>query len=206
MTTSGRRVAIGVQPHVTTRTMGILDVARHVADRGLASIFLCEHTHVPVDSARSESPLGRFPEWIKYMLDPYVALSFVAATTELEVGTAVGLPAQHDPIALAKAIATLDHLSGGRFVFGVGWGWLREEFEDHGGSGRTSSDSGVSSCRSGRSEWIIWRPFSMRLPELSNERGSGGNILTLASDAWYDMPAAHPWAMGHRKPVTRNLT
>ncbi len=57
MTASGGRVAIGVQPHVTTRTMGVLDVARHVADRRLASIFLCEHTHVPERMDRLEAML-----------------------------------------------------------------------------------------------------------------------------------------------------
>ena len=73
------------------------------------------------------------PDWCKHIPDPYVTLAAVAATTDLEVGTAVGLPAEHDPIVLAKVIATLDQLSGGRFVFGVGWGWNREEFEDHTG-------------------------------------------------------------------------
>jgi probable F420-dependent oxidoreductase len=70
---------------------------------------------------------------VKRIWDPYVALSWVAATTSLEIGTAVTLVAEHDPIALAKTIASLDQLSGGRLVLGVGWGWNREEFEDHTG-------------------------------------------------------------------------
>jgi len=72
------------------------------------------------------------PERYKSLWDPYVALAFVAARTDLVVGTSVSLVAQHDAIALAKAIATLDVLSGGRLVLGVGYGWNREEFEDHG--------------------------------------------------------------------------
>jgi probable F420-dependent oxidoreductase len=64
-------------------------------------------------------------------LDPYVACSFIAATTDLEVGTGVSLIAQHDAIALAKAIATLDHLSGGRVMIGIGFGYSREEAADH---------------------------------------------------------------------------
>jgi probable F420-dependent oxidoreductase len=95
-------------------------------------LFLCEHTHIPV-APKSVSPRGFLPEWTKHIPDPLISLAAVAATTDLEIGTAVGLPAQHDPIALAKQVATLDQLCGGRFVFGVGWGWNREEYANHTG-------------------------------------------------------------------------
>jgi probable F420-dependent oxidoreductase len=73
------------------------------------------------------------PEEYRRTLDPFVALAVAAAATErLRVGTGVCLVAQRDPIVTAKEVATLDHLSGGRFVFGVGFGWNREEVEDHG--------------------------------------------------------------------------
>ena len=72
------------------------------------------------------------PEKYKHVWDPYVALSFIAATTALTIGTCVSLVGEHDAIALAKTMATLDRLSHGRFVLGVGYGWNREEFEDHG--------------------------------------------------------------------------
>jgi probable F420-dependent oxidoreductase len=129
---AGGRAALGLQPHITDRTMAVGEIARLAADRHLSSLFVCEHTHIPVGS-KSLSPRGLLPDWTKHIPDPYVTLAAVAATTDLEIGTAVGLAAEHDPIVLAKAIATLDQLSAGRFVFGVGWGWNREEFEDHTG-------------------------------------------------------------------------
>jgi probable F420-dependent oxidoreductase len=112
--------------------MPIKTLAGLASERGFASIFLCEHTHIPVGS-KSLSPRGVMPEWCKHIPDPYITLAAVAASTDLEIGTAVGLVAEHDPIVLAKALATLDQLSGGRFVLGVGWGWCREEYEDHTG-------------------------------------------------------------------------
>ncbi len=123
---------LGLLSHSTDQTPPITEVARAVEDRGLTSLFVCEHTHIPV-GAPSVSPRGILPEWTKRIPDPYISLAFAAATTGLTVGTAVALPAEHDPIVLAKAVATLDQLSGGRFVFGVGWGWHREEFSDHRG-------------------------------------------------------------------------
>jgi probable F420-dependent oxidoreductase len=121
---------LGVQAHISDRTISARDLARHVVDRNLASLFLCEHTHIPVQS-ESTSPRGFLPEWTKRIPDPYISLAAVAATTDLEIGTAVALAAQHDPIVLAKQIATLDRLCLGRFVFGVGWGWNREEYTNH---------------------------------------------------------------------------
>jgi probable F420-dependent oxidoreductase len=72
------------------------------------------------------------PERYKRLWDPYVALAFIAARTRMTVGTCVSLVGEHDAIALAKTIATLDVQSQGRFVFGVGFGWNEEEFADHG--------------------------------------------------------------------------
>jgi probable F420-dependent oxidoreductase len=113
--------------------MPIVDVARAAEARGFTSLFLNEHTHIPVDHSRSQYPGGGpTPETYARFWDPFVSLSFVAAATSMHVGTAVSLVAEHDPIALAKAVATLDVMSGGRFVLGFGWGWNREEFEDHG--------------------------------------------------------------------------
>jgi probable F420-dependent oxidoreductase len=106
-------------------------VAREAEARGLRSLYLPEHTHVPVGS-QAISDDWRMSDRYSRSLDPFVACAFVAATTALEVGTAISLVAQHDAIALAKAVATLDHLSGGRVVLGVGFGYNREEAADHG--------------------------------------------------------------------------
>jgi len=129
MTTNQTMATLGIAVEITARTIQIGEVARMVSERGYSSIFVSEHTHIPVDS-KSVSPSGVPRDWVKRIPDPYVTLAAAAATTDLEVGTFVALPAQHEPIVLAKAIATLDQLSGGRFVLGVGWGWHREEFEN----------------------------------------------------------------------------
>jgi probable F420-dependent oxidoreductase len=123
-----------INPKATSYSMPIVEVARASAERGFDGLYLCEHTHIPVAHPRSASPTTgtELARWIKSLWDPYVALAFVAATTALEIGTAVALPAEHDAIALAKTLATLDELSAGRLVLGVGWGWNREEFEHHG--------------------------------------------------------------------------
>ena len=111
--------------------MPVLELAREAEARGLRSLYLPEHTHVPVGSEGITSD-WMMAERYRRTLDPFVAAAFVAATTTLEVGTAISLVAQHDAIALAKAVATLDHLSGGRVVLGVGFGYNREEAADHG--------------------------------------------------------------------------
>ncbi|MBL7515683.1 TIGR03619 family F420-dependent LLM class oxidoreductase [Frankia sp. CN4] len=111
--------------------MSVVQLAAEVEARGLGSISLPEHTHIPVDS-RALVEGWSVEEHYQRTLDPYIAGAFVAATTSLEIGTAVSLVAQHDAIALAKAIATLDHLSGGRVVLGVGFGYNQQEMQDHG--------------------------------------------------------------------------
>jgi probable F420-dependent oxidoreductase len=116
----------------TDRSRPVGDFARAAAERGFDAVLLPEHTHIPVGTG-SPYPGGEgLPERYRHTLDPYVALSVVAAQTDLEIGTCVSLIAQHDPIALAKTIATLDFLSGGRFTLGVGYGWNGPELANHG--------------------------------------------------------------------------
>jgi probable F420-dependent oxidoreductase len=101
--------------------------------RGFDSLFVCEHTHIP-SSRRTPFPSGgELPKKYAHTHDPFVALSFAAAATKkLLLGTGVCLVPQHDPIVAAKTIASLDQLSGGRFIFGIGAGWNVEEMENHG--------------------------------------------------------------------------
>lgn len=130
--TAGQQVPlVGVHPTATDRSLPVLDLAREAEARGLRSLYLPEHTHVPVGSARINGD-WRMAQRYQRTLDPYIAAAFVAATTTLEVGTAISLVAQHDAIALAKAVATLDHLAAGRVVLGVGFGYNRDEAADHG--------------------------------------------------------------------------
>jgi probable F420-dependent oxidoreductase len=119
---------------MTDQTVGPVELARAIEERGLESLYVPEHTHIPT-SRRTPPPTGdaELREEYKRTLDPLVALAMAATVTErLTVGTGVCLVAQRDPIVTAKAIATLDALTGGRFVFGIGFGWNADEAEDHG--------------------------------------------------------------------------
>jgi len=103
---------------------------------GFYGFYVPEHTHIPArrEAAHPRTGGAELPD-DRYLrtLDPWVALSMAAAvTSQIRLGTAVALPAEHDPIALAKTIASLDHLSGGRVVLGVGFGWNTDELADHG--------------------------------------------------------------------------
>ncbi|MER6912342.1 TIGR03619 family F420-dependent LLM class oxidoreductase [Streptomyces sp. NPDC000594] len=118
---------------LTDETIAPVRLARELEARGFAGLWLPEHSHIPVERATPAPMGGELPREYGRTLDPFVALAQAAAVTErLALATGITLIAQHDPIDLAKRIATLDHLSGGRFTFGVGHGWNREEAEDHG--------------------------------------------------------------------------
>jgi probable F420-dependent oxidoreductase len=118
----------------TDRTMHPLALAREAEARGLHSLYLPEHTHIPV-SRRTPPPTGgaELADEYKRTLDPLVALAAAATVTDrILLGTGICVVAQREPIVTAKAIATLDAVSGGRFVFGVGFGWNEDEIADHG--------------------------------------------------------------------------
>ncbi|MEE1739126.1 LLM class F420-dependent oxidoreductase [Streptomyces sp. BE147] len=118
---------------LTDETVTPVRLARELEQRGFAGLYLPEHTHIPVSRETPYPAGGELPPEYGRTLDPFVALGQAAAVTErLTLGTGITLVAQHDPIDLAKQIATLDHLSGGRFTLGVGFGWNVEEAADHG--------------------------------------------------------------------------
>jgi probable F420-dependent oxidoreductase len=123
----------GVFMFPTDFDMSIVDLARAAEDRGFESLWVPEHTHIPV-SRRTPWPGGAdLPHEYAHALDPFVALGAAAAvTTRLRLGTGVCLVIERDPIGLAKEVATLDYLSDGRFLFGIGGGWNFEEMENHG--------------------------------------------------------------------------
>jgi len=108
-------------------------LARAAEERGYESLFVTEHTHIPVAAGMVARDGGPLHDKYRRTHDPFVALSFAAAaTTELVIGTSVCLVIEHDPIVLAKQVASLQNLSGGRFVFGVGAGWNKHEMRNHG--------------------------------------------------------------------------
>jgi len=126
----------GVVLFTSDRGIGPAEAARAAEAAGFDGFYVPEHTHIPVrrDAAHPRTGGADLPD-DRYLrtLDPWVSLSMAAAVTStIRLGTAVALPAEHDPIALAKTIASLDHLSGGRVVLGVGFGWNTDELSDHG--------------------------------------------------------------------------
>jgi probable F420-dependent oxidoreductase len=127
-------IAVTIFP--TDTTIGPVELGREVEARGFESLWFPEHSHIPTSRAtpwggRAGAP--PLPEYYWRTHDQFVALAAVAATTErLGLGTGICLVAQRDPIWLAKQVASLDQVSGGRVVFGVGYGWNREEMAHHG--------------------------------------------------------------------------
>jgi probable F420-dependent oxidoreductase len=108
-------------------------IARLVEERGFESLFFPEHTHIPVGRRTPYPGGGDLPRAYSHTLDPFVALAAAAAATErLLLATGICLVIERDPITTAKEVASLDHVSGGRFLFGVGAGWNEEEMENHG--------------------------------------------------------------------------
>jgi probable F420-dependent oxidoreductase len=109
------------------------ELARALEQRGFESVWFPEHTHIPA-SRRSPWPGGpNLPKEYWHSYDPFVALTAAAmTTTRLRLGTGICLVIERDPITTAKEVSTLDRLSGGRFIFGIGGGWNAEEMENHG--------------------------------------------------------------------------
>ena len=124
---------LGLAHFLTDYGMQPAALGRMVEERGFESLFLPEHTHIPVSRDTPYPGGGELPREYSHTLDPFAALGAAAATTErLRLGTGVCLVIQRDPIITANEVATLDHISGGRFLFGVGAGWNREEMRNHG--------------------------------------------------------------------------
>ena len=124
---------IGVLIFATDYCIRMDELARALEERGFESLFLPEHTHIPASRRTPRPGGGALPKEYWHTHDPFVALSFAAAaTSKLKLGTGICLVPQHDPIVTAKSVASLDMLSGGRFIFGMGGGWNVEEMENHG--------------------------------------------------------------------------
>ncbi len=127
---------IGVYIFPTDQTIQPIELGQAVEERGFESLWFPEHSHIP--SSRTTPWGGRegappLPDFYWRTHDQFVALSAVAATTTtLKIGTGICLLAQRDPIWTAKEVASLDTISGGRFLFGIGYGWNVEEYTEHG--------------------------------------------------------------------------
>ena len=125
----------GVQIFPTDQTIQPIPLAKAVEERGLDSLFFPEHTHIPT-ARTTPFPGGTdLPEWYWRTHDPFVALTAAAAVTKtIKLGTGICLVIERDPIVLAKECASLDVISEGRLILGIGAGWNVEEMENHGAS------------------------------------------------------------------------
>ena len=186
--------------------------AKLADDHGFTTFYVPEHTHIPVKREAAHPTTGdeSLPD-DRYMrtLDPWVSLATAAAvTSRVRLSTAVALPVEHDPISLAKTIATLDHLSGGRVSVGVGFGWNTDELSDHGvpsGRRRTMLREYVEAMRElwtkeeaaydgefvafGPS-WAWPKPVQAHIPVLVGAAGTEKNFKWIArsADGWITTP------------------
>jgi probable F420-dependent oxidoreductase len=128
----------GIATFVNDDTIDTVSLARAIEERGFESLVIAEHTHIPA-SRESTYPLGgELPSIYYRTLDPFVTLAAAAAvTSKIKLFTGIALLIQRDPITTAKEAASIDLISGGRFVFGVGAGWNIEELRDHGTDPKT---------------------------------------------------------------------
>lgn len=129
---------VGVDIFLTDRSIQPVHLAEELEERGYESLWAPEHSHIPTSrrtpwGGRPAETAPPLPEFYCRLHDAFVALAAAAAVTDrLKIGTGVTLVAQHDPIWLAKQVASLDVVSGGRLMFGIGFGWNREEMAGHG--------------------------------------------------------------------------
>jgi probable F420-dependent oxidoreductase len=157
------------------------ELARAAEERGFESLFFPEHTHIPA-SRRTPYPAGgELPKEYSHSHDPFVALSMAAAVTKkIKLATGICLVIERDPIVLAKEVASLDLLSGGRVILGIGGGWNVEEMENHGTAFKT--------------RWKLLRERVEAMKAIwQNEEGSYSGELVKFDPIWsYPKPAQKP--------------
>ena len=128
---------VGIYFFTTGSSMDVVDLARRAEELGFESCWVPEHIAIPVQYSTPyfADPEGGIPEPYRHIVDPFIALARASAvTTRIKLGTSICLVPEHHPVHLAKQVATLDYYSKGRFLFGIGAGWLREETEVMGGN------------------------------------------------------------------------
>jgi probable F420-dependent oxidoreductase len=150
---------VGVAMFCTDYAIAPTALAAALEQRGFESLWLPEHSHIPL-SRRSAYPAGgELPKKYYDVMDPFVVLGAVAAVTRhLKVATGICLVPQRDPIQTAKSVATIDHLSQGRFLFGVGAGWNAEEMADHGTDFKRRNDVLRERLEAMRAIWTQTKP------------------------------------------------
>lgn len=173
---------IGLQAFVTDSTANPADIARKAEAVGFESIFIPEHPIIPIHH-RTRYPVGdgSIPDVYAHMPDPFISLALAAgATKRLKLATGVCLVPERDPILMAKEISTLDHYSGGRFMFGIGAGWLADE----------SEIMGVEFKR----RWPMTREYIAAMKELwtKSEPSFEGEFVRFPKVKFFPKPAQKP--------------
>jgi probable F420-dependent oxidoreductase len=126
-------VKFGIAIFPTDYAISMAELAPAVESAGFESLWVAEHSHIPASRESAWPTGGELPKHYWHSLDPFVALTVAAtASKTLRIATGICLVTQRDPIHTAKEVASLDHISNGRFIFGIGAGWNREEMADHG--------------------------------------------------------------------------
>ena len=170
-------------------------LARAVEERGFDSLWFPEHTHIPVARCTPYPAGGELPKDYSHIADPFVGLAAAAAVTKkIKLGTAICLVVEHDPIVLAKLVASLDLLSGGRFIFGIGAGWNAEEMENHG----TAFDTRYRLMRE--------RMDAMKALWTKEEAECHGKFVNFDPVWSYPKPVQKPWPpifFGGHTPASR---
>src|SRR5947208_1717732 len=124
---------VGAAMFFTDYSMAPAELGRALEERGFESVWAPEHSHIPLSRKSSFPSGGELPKQYYDVMDPFVSLTAAAVVTKkIKVGTGVCLVVQRDTIQTAKLVASLDQISGGRFLFGIGGGWNQDEMEDHG--------------------------------------------------------------------------
>jgi probable F420-dependent oxidoreductase len=215
---------VGLFLFTTEDAVHVGTLARAAEEAGIESIWVPEHTHMPVDHAPAPIGGGDPPRSYSRLLDPLMALTAAASTTErLLLGTAVTLTAAHDPIILAKQIATVDHLSNGRLILGVGSGWNRPELANH----RVDFDTRWRRARehleamkaiwtneeaSFAGEWVtfdrIWswpKPAQKPHPKVLFGTLKPSPLVIKYADGWLPLSLAHPGQLPEKIGVLREM-
>src|SRR5277367_3843874 len=202
----------GIVLFTSDRGITPAQAAKAAEERGFDAFYVPEHTHIPVkrEAAHPRTGDATLPDdRYKRTLDPWVSLATAAVvTSRIGLGTAVALPAESDPVTLAKTIATLDHLSGGRVTLGAGFGWNTDELADHGvpaGKRRTVLREYIEAMRALWTQqeaaydgefvkfgpsWAWPKPVQSHVPVLVGAAGNEKNFKWIArsADGWITTP------------------
>jgi probable F420-dependent oxidoreductase len=194
---------VGLNMQLTDTTPHPMEIARECEAWGFESMFVNEHMVVPVNPKAAYHygrPGDPIPEYYAHFPEPFIALAMAAAVTRnIKIGTCISLVPEHEPIALAKEIGTLDFLSGGRFIFGVGGGWLRDESEVMGVDFRRRWPMTVEYLRAMKELW------TQREASFQGEFVSFPPVRCYPKPAQKPHPPIHIGAGDHKGPCDRAL-